>query len=70
MDERIDGEILKKVIQSSKYGTITNFASESNISRRTLTRWLRNGVIPSNKLIKILNLLCITNINEVIKKES
>ena len=70
MDKRIDGEILKKVIQISKYGTITNFASESNISRRTLTGWLKNGVIPSNKLIKILNLLCITNINEVIKKES
>ncbi|AUN14689.1 hypothetical protein [Paraclostridium sordellii] len=68
MDKRIDGEILKKIIQSSKYVTITNFASENNISRRTLTRWLKEGVIPSNKLIKILELLCITNLKDVIRK--
>lgn len=68
--EEIDGNVLKNKIQSSRYETITKFANENGFSRRTLTEWLRRGVIPSNKLIKILNLLCIRDINEVIRKES
>lgn len=65
---KVDTNIIRKAIQD-RYGGISNFAAQTKYKEKSVYNWLQTGVMKTNTLFEIAEILEIENLNILKKKE-